>query len=99
MDLAGGFEKSGKFVKYGSRGGKLILLNFHGIHNLDNYGLVLGAIKTGWDLGSMNVCSRLQHGVEIKWGIFQPNLEGFKEICDLVEQKKVGSAFPLERFS
>lgn len=91
LDLAGGWDKSGKFIQYGRRSHcKFILLNFHGIHNLDNYGLIFGGLKTGWDLASLNVNSKLRHGVDIKWGIFDPNLVGFKEIVDLVKQRKVG---------
>lgn len=92
MDLSGGLEKSANFIKYGRRGYcQFILLNFHGIHNLDNYGLILGGLKTGWDLASLNVNSKLRHGVAIKWGMFTPHLDGFKEIVDLVKQKKVSS--------
>lgn len=94
LDLAGGLEKSGNFIKFGRQGHcKFITLNFHGIHNLDNYGLILGGLKTGLDLASLNVCSKLRHGVDIKWGIFEPNPVGFKEIVELVQQKKVGFIF------
>lgn len=90
MDLAGGLDKSANFIKFGRSGHcKFITLNFHGIHNLDNYGLVLGGLKTGWDLASWNVCSKLKHGVDIKWGVFAPDIVGFKEIVDLVQAKKV----------
>lgn len=90
LDLAGGWEKSGKFIQYGRRGYcKFILLNFHGIHNLDNYGLICGGLKTGWDLASLNVNSKLRHGANVKWGIFDPNPVGFKEIVELVKEKKV----------
>lgn len=97
MDLAGGWENSGKFIQYGRQGHcKFILLNFHGIHNLDNYGLILGGLKTGWDLASLNVNSKLRHGVDVKWGVFDPNPVGFKEIVELVKQKKVRSETNLE---
>lgn len=89
MDLAGGLAKSGQFIKYGCNGGKFITLNFHGIHNLDNYGLCIGGLKTGWDLASINIHSKLRYGVDVKWGIFDPNPIGFKEIVDLVREKKV----------
>jgi len=89
-DLAGGLEKSGNFIQYGRQGHcKFITLNFDGIHNLDNYGLFFGGIKTGWDLASLNVSSKLRHGVDIKWGVFDPNPTGFKEITELVKQKKI----------
>lgn len=90
LDLSGGLEKSANFMKFGRRGHcQFILLNFHGIHNLDNYGLVFGGIKTGWDLASLNVNSKLRYGVTIRWGMFTPHLDGFKEIVDLVQQKKI----------
>lgn len=57
--------------------------------NVDNYGLILGGIKTGWDLTYLNACSKLRYGVDIKLGIFEANAQGFKEIVDLVQQKKV----------
>lgn len=90
MDLAGGLEKSGNFIKYGRHGHcKFITLNFDGIHNLDNYGLVLGGLKTGWDLASVKLSTKFRHGVDFNWGIFEPIAEGFKEISELVHQRKV----------
>lgn len=77
-------------MKYGHRGHcKFITLNFDGLHNIDNYGLILGGLKTGWDLTSVNVTSKWRHGVGFKWGVFEPITTGFKEIAELVHQKKV----------
>lgn len=60
---------------------------------MDNYGLILGGLKTGWDLASLNVSSKLRHGVDMKWGIFAPSTEGFREIVDLVQQRKVSTTY------
>lgn len=90
LDLSGGLEKSSNFIKFGRQGHcKFIMLNFHGIHNLDNYGLLLGGLKTGWDLASLNISNKLRHGVTMKWGVFEPNTDGFKEIVGLIQQRKV----------
>lgn len=92
FDLSGGLEKSGNFIQYGRHGDcKFITLNFHGIRNLDNYGLLIGSLKTGWDLASVKLSTKFRHGVDFNWGIFDPNLAGagFKEISELVQQRKV----------
>lgn len=70
-------------------GAKLVTLSSPALKDIDDYGVVFGAMRSVGELVGKNVQSLTSQGNTLRWAYYTPNLRALDTVSKLIEQGKI----------